>query len=214
MSGPQPSRLCVIIDVPTCAALGKSPSQLAWRAASGGARLIQLRAPGVPSHLLWEIAREVATATSVHRATLLVNDRADVALALGVHGVHRPSHGLPVSALRALVGRDGLISAAAHSLDDALALRAEGVDLLLVSPVFETASKPGYGPALGLDTLGQWCASLEGARVYALGGVTPERCAQVLEAGAYGVAMMGEVVRAQDPALVVMQALDALGELS
>ena len=125
----------------------------------------------------------------------------------GADGVHLPSGGNPAAARARLPV--ALIGASAHSADEAAALLRAGADYLTVSPVFVTASKPGYGPALGLDGLARIVARAPGA-VVALGGVTPENVASCLSTGVRGVAVMGEVMRSADPQLTVECILRAM----
>jgi len=96
-----------------------------------------------------------------------------------------------------------------HSVDEAAALLRAGADYVTVSPVFVTASKPGYGPALGLEGLGRIVAQAPGA-VVALGGITPENAALCLGTGVRGIAVMGEVMRAANPQATVECILRAM----
>ena len=102
-----------------------------------------------------------------------------------------------------------LIGVSAHSARDAAAALRAGADYVTVSPVFPTASKPGYGPALGLDGLARMVMAAPGP-VLALGGVTPDNAALCRAAGAGGIAVMGEVMRADDPRAIVAQLIRAL----
>src|SRR5262249_10236352 len=120
----------------------------------------------------------------------------DEAAAADADGVHLPSAG-NVAAARSRLPR-GLIGASAHSADEAAALLRAGADYVTVSPIFLTASKPDYGPVLGLQGLACIVAGAPGP-VVALGGITAQNAALCLSAGARGVAMMGEVMRSADP---------------
>jgi thiamine-phosphate pyrophosphorylase len=133
-------------------------------------------------------------------ATVTVHDDIDGALSAGAGGVHLPSGSEPEAA-RARLPR-GLIGASAHSAKEASTLLHSGADYVTVSPVFTTASKPGYGPAIGLEGLREIVAGAPGA-VIALGGITAETAPLCLTAGAQGVAVMGEVMRAEDPRATV-----------
>jgi thiamine-phosphate pyrophosphorylase len=118
-----------------------------------------------------------------------------------------PSAGDPKAARARLPDR--LIGASAHSAAEASALLGSGADYVTVSPVFITASKPGYGPAIGLDGLAEIVAQVPGP-VIALGGITAANAPLCLAAGARGVAVMGEVMRATDPQAVVDSILAAI----
>ncbi len=101
-----------------------------------------------------------------------------------------------------------LTGLSAHSLGDVRAATAAGLSYVTLSPIFPTASKPSYGPAIGLDGLRE--AAEIGLPVVALGGVTPENAGACREAGAAGVAVMGGIMRARDPAAVTRGLLAAL----
>ena len=133
-------------------------------------------------------------------ATVTVHDDIDAAAMADAGGVHLPSGGSPEAARLRLPG--ALIGASAHSAEEASTLLSAGADYVTVSPVFVTASKPGYGPALGLDGLARIVARATGP-VIALGGVTAANAAPCLAAGAPGIAVMGEVMRAADPQAAV-----------
>ena len=121
------------------------------------------------------------------RATVLVNDRLDVALAAGAQGVHLGVHSMPVQVVRRIAPRPFVLGVSCHSLSEAMAAESGGADYLVVGPVFETPSKLRYGPPLGLETLKEIIAQIT-IPVLALGGITVERVRPCLEAGASGIA--------------------------
>jgi thiamine-phosphate pyrophosphorylase len=129
----------------------------------------------------------------------------------GADGVHLPGGGDPRAARKRLPS--ALIGVSAHSARDAAAALRAGADYVTVSPVFPTASKPGYGPALGLDGLARMVMAAPGP-VLALGGVTPDKAALCRAAGAGGIAVMGEVMRADDPRATVAQLIRAFSAKS
>ncbi len=118
---------------------------------------------------------------------LLINDRMDVCLAAGADGVHLPSRRIAPLVLKERFGSHLIVGVSCHSLDEVLRAEAEGADYVYLSPIFESASKPGYGPALGVAAL---AAVVERVRipVLALGGVSRANEALCLEAGAAGIA--------------------------
>ena len=121
------------------------------------------------------------------RAHVLVNDRLDVALAARADGVHLGGRSMPVQVVRRVVPRPFDLGVSCHSLGEAQAAESGGADYLVLGPVFETPSKLGYGPPLGLEKL-QIVASRIRIPVLALGGITVERVRPCLEAGASGIA--------------------------
>jgi thiamine-phosphate pyrophosphorylase len=178
---------------------------------SGGCRWFSLREKDLPpperSALLAglvEVGRRFGAVVTAHE------DIEAVAMA-GADGVHLPSGGSPEAARPRLPG--GLIGASAHSADEAATLLCAGADYVTVSPVFLTASKPGYGPALGLEGLAHIVARAAGP-VIALGGITAENAASCLDTGARGIAVMGEVMRSADPRGTVECMLRALSDKS
>jgi len=140
-------------------------------------------------------------------AALMVHEDVEAAAAEGADGVHLPSQG-NIAAARSRLP-EALIGASAHSAEDATAMLQAGADYVTASPVFVTASKPGYGPALGLDGLAGIVAAARGP-VIALGGVTEGNAAGCLAAGACGIAVMGEVMRSANPRVAVERLLRAI----
>ena len=114
-----------------------------------------------------------------------------------------------VAAARRLLGPNGLVGLSAHSLADLRAAARAGADYATLSPIFASASKPGYGPALGLGVLRE--AAILGIQIVALGGIGPDEARACRAAGAAGVAVMGGLMRASDPAGRTRAFLDALG---
>jgi thiamine-phosphate pyrophosphorylase len=143
-------------------------------------------------------------------AVVTAHEDIEAVAAIGADGVHVPGGGNPDAVRARLPG--ALIGASAHSADEAAALLRAGADYVTVSPVFMTASKPGYGPALGLEALASVAARSPGP-VVALGGITPENAAQCIAAGARGVAVMGEVMRSVDPQATVERILRGISDL-
>jgi len=138
---------------------------------------------------------------------VLVNDRADVARAAGAHGVHLPGAGLPVESARAVMGNEAVIGRSIHSIDEPR--DTQGVDYLIFGPIFETPSKRRYGAPQGLDRLTE-VSRVSSVPVIAIGGITVERVGEVLGHGASGVAVMGAILSADDPAAEVRAFKDAL----
>ena len=180
-----------------------------------GLRAVQLREKDLATRELFSMASALRESTRRQGAKLLVNDRADVALGVGADGVQRAGTSLPVSALRAIcsppIGPPGfLIGASVHSMAEARAAETEGADFLLFGPVYDTPSKRQYGPSQGLSAFGR-VASAVRVPVFAVGGVTASRVAEVVRAGASGVAVIAAILGTMRPADAVKAFLDALG---
>ncbi len=150
--------------------------------------------------------------TRRHAARLLVNDRVDVALAAGADGVQRTEVSLPTTAIRGITPPGFLIGASVHSLGGARDAVAEGADFLVFGPVYDTPSKRQYGAPQGLAALEQVAAAVT-RPVLAVGGVTPERVREVLDAGAAGVALISAILASPRPADGTKAFLDALGRV-
>jgi thiamine-phosphate pyrophosphorylase len=153
-----------------------------------GIDLIQLREKHLPARVLFELARRAAAITNPCPTRLVVNDRADIALAAACDGVHLTTRSLKADTVRAAFGTDFLIGVSAHSLEEAREARDTGADFAVFGPVFDTPSKRAYGPALGLQKLEAASKELSSFPLIALGGITLENAPQALRAGAHGVA--------------------------
>ena len=171
---------------------------------AGGCRWFSLREKDLPPGERRALLAALVAAGRRFGAVVTAHEDIEAAAATGADGVHLPSGGNAEVARARLPG--ALIGASAHAADEAAALLRAGADYVTVSPVFVTASKPGYGPALGLDGLAHIVARAPGP-IMALGGITPENAALCLSSGACGIAVMGEVMRAADPQATVASIL-------
>ena len=164
----------------------------------GGLRAVQLREKDLAAGQLFELAVELRQLTRQYGAKLLINDRIDVALAVAADGVHLGKAGLPVPEARRILGRDRLIGYSAHSADGALQAQLAGADFVTLGPVYHTPSKAQYGEPLGLSVLSE-AARVVTIPVFALGGVKHASVAEVLSAGAHGVALISAIMAAPNP---------------
>ena len=147
---------------------------------------------------LIDTAEAMQQAIGAAESMLLINDRVDVAAAVGA-AVHLGSGDLPPQTARRLLGRAAIIGGTANSLAAAQRVAAQPVDYLGVGPVFGTASKGGRAaPMLGLEQLRGIVEAVD-KPVIAIGSITAENAASVLETGAYGVAVLSAVVCTDDP---------------
>lgn len=158
-----------------------------------GVPAIQLRERDLPTRELSTLAREIHMMTVDRAVPLIINDRADIAVALDLDGVHLRASSLPVSAARRAVGPQRLIGLSAHSATDVQRAGDDGADYVILGPVFETPSKRAFGDPLGLAVLADACRHST-VPVFAIGGITCERIKSVCEAGAFGVAMIGGIL--------------------
>jgi thiamine-phosphate diphosphorylase len=175
------------------ARFGLTPAALVERAARApgrGAGVIQVREPDLTDAALLDLVAAIVR-TAGRDAQVLVNDRADVALAAGAAGVHLRGDSPPASRVRAIVPPGFVIGRAVHSLDEIdAAVAGGGCDYLMFGTVFRSAGKPDGHPVAGLDALARACARSP-LPVIAIGGITPDREADVARAGAAGLAAVG-----------------------
>lgn len=169
------------------------------RALAGGADAVQLREKDLPAAQLYPHACEVRELTRRFGARLFVNDRVDLALAVGADGVHLGGDSLPLEVVRHQFGGALQIGVSTHGDREVAAAAAAGADFVTFGPVYATPSKAAYGRPLGVAALAAVCRETA-IPVYALGGVTPARRAEVLGAGAAGCAAISAVLAAPDPA--------------
>ena len=173
----------------------------------GGCRWFSLREKDLPAAERRALLAALVALGHRYAATVMAHEDIDAVEAAGAAGVHLPDGGDPAAARQRLP--HALVGVSAHSTSDAAALLRAGADYVTLSPIFLTGSKPGYGPALGLDALAL-AASVAPGPVVALGGIGPDNAAQCMAAGAGGVAVIGEVMRAADPEAAVRRLLAAI----
>lgn len=204
--------LYLILDLSTIAKRtdAATPLEVARAALDAGACMIQLRAKHSQTTTLWHTARELAVLCAGYQATVLVNDRADIAHTLGLHGVHCPTQSIPITALRQAYGSTFCVGASTHSQEEAIAADQSGASFVTLSPFWTPTTKPGLTSTLNLDALSTSRAHLT-CPIYALGGITPSRVQLCLDAGASGVAIMSGICLADDPFQATIDYLNALG---
>lgn len=197
----------VVTDRALARAAGRDLVEVVAAALDGGAREVLLRDRDLPPAERRRLAEELRSATAAVGAALHVAGDVALARAVGADGVHlAAAEPWPEAA-----ARKGLVAGrSCHTPSELAAALAEGADRATYSPVFATASKPGYGPALGLDGLAAGCRAVPGLAVLALGGVDPATAGACVDAGAAGVAVMGGIMRAADPAAAVRALLRAV----
>src|SRR3954469_5637429 len=175
----------------------------------GGCRWVSVREKDLAAEERRDLLARLLALGHRFGAVVTVHEDIETVIAAGADGVHLPGGAAPAAA-RARLPK-ALIGASAHSPAEAASLLEAGADYVTLSPIFLTDSKPGYGPALGLEALR--AASAAGAGpVIALAGIDENNAGECLAAGAKGVAVMGEVMRSADPEATVRRLLRALPE--
>ena len=206
-------RLYLITDRKLAGARGLvTTCEAALEAAAGSRRgsiALQLREKDLEARGLFELACEMRRICDRYGAPLLINDRIDVAMAAGADGVHLASDSVGIAEARKLLGASRLIGVSTHSAAEVRAAAEGGADFVVFGPVFPPLSKGSYGPPCGREGLMAACraASLP---IFALGGITPERLAALAGSGAAGVAVIGSVIGAENPARATESLLEAL----
>ncbi len=173
-----------------------------------GCRWVSLREKDLPPDEQILLARSLLSIARAKDAKLMLHGEASLARDAGADGVHLSSGSDPRAA-RALVGAGKILGVSIHTVTEAEAINPECVDYALAGPAFETASKPGYGPEIGRIGFRE-IAHASRVPVLAIGGINAARLGELIAAGAAGVAVMGGVMRAADPAQEVRSLIAAL----
>lgn len=188
---------------------GRPLDVLAREACAAGLRVFQYRDKVLSSRERYPVAMALAAVAREAGAAFLINDDIDMALAVEAQGVHLGQDDFPVATARKILGPRIIIGCSAHTLDQARAAEAEGADYLGVGPIYASTTKMAR-PTLGCGPLREICAAVR-IPVYAIGGITPERCVEVVAAGAKGVAVASGLF-APDIATQTRAFLAALGK--
>ncbi len=175
-------------------------------AVRGGATSVQVRLKTASAREVVEITRAIMSRVPV---PVIVNDRADIALAAGAAGVHVGEADLPVAAVRRFAPADFIIGASLGS--DAELLNAKDADYVGIGPVFGSDTKTDAGEAIGVEGFKRLAALVQHPAV-AVGGITADRALQITVHGAAGVAVINAIFRADDPEIATRAIADAIGK--
>ena len=203
------ARLCVLVaGGPSSAACAEQVAAIA----AAGAELIQLRDKNLDDAALLERAIAAVAVARRYGALLVINDRPDIAVAAAADGVHLGERDMPVLAARRVVGSSRLVGRTAHTIEEARAALRDAADYLGVGPCFPSGTKAfeAFAPQTFLDAV----VSEAEVPAFAIGGIEPQRIAQLRALGLSRVAVASAVTRADDPAAAVASLLAALREVS
>lgn len=196
MFGDPASRFYPIVDADLCRDRQVSPREVAAACFRGGARILQVRVKSGSSGDFLTLATAVVEEARPFGAAVIVNDRADIARMAGAAGVHVGQEDLPPDDVRAIAA-EAVIGLSTHDRDQVAGGLASAADYIAVGPIFGTATKATGYDARGLDLVRH--ASGRGKPVVAIGGITLDRAASVIAAGAAAVAVIGDVLAGGDP---------------
>ena len=177
----------------------RTHAEIARLALEGGADTIQYREKrALGTRELMADGTAVLAVCRLAGVLAIIDDRADVALAVGARGLHLGRHDLPVNVARQIMSVDAIIGGTANSLEEARIVWRTAIDYIGVGPIFGTASKANPAPTMGLATLAAIVAECP-VPVIAIGNISPDRVADVLATGAFGIAVLSGVTCAEDP---------------
>jgi thiamine-phosphate pyrophosphorylase len=206
------SPLYAICDADVCLQSGWSVVEFAKACLDGGATLLQVREKAAGGREFLADVSAIVELASPFGATVVVNDRADIARLGVAHGVHVGQDDLPPSTIRAIVPAPSIVGLSTHTDEQVTAALSEPIDYLAIGPMFATISKAtGYEPR-GLDIVRRIAprASAHRLPLVAIGGITLARAPDVIEAGAQSVAVISDLLASGDPAARVREFLRAL----
>ncbi|MGK7344386.1 MAG: thiamine phosphate synthase [Candidatus Nitrospinota bacterium M3_3B_026] len=174
----------------------RSDEQVIAALAAGGARIVQLREKNVSDREFYDLAALYRRETARHDMMLIINDRPDIALAVGADGVHLGRDDMPIEAARRIMGPDLIIGASTHSVAQALEAEGEGASYVNIGPLFPTPTKPD-AKTIGLDPVREAAAKLK-IPFTVMGGITEENIDDVLAAGARRIGVITAILGAED----------------
>ena len=164
----------------------------------GGASLIQLREKQQPALQFYEQAKAAVSEVAKSGVQIIINDRVDIALACGAHGVHLGQDDMPPDAARRLLGPEAIIGYSTHSVEQAQKALTLPIDYIAIGPIFDTTTKSDTSPTLGLEGLRAVREVVGDFPLVAIGGISLANAADVIEAGADSVALISALLSVRD----------------
>ncbi len=200
-------RLYLVTDPVLCGPGGVL--EVCDKALAAGVGFLQLRDKTAFTRDLLEQAKALVRLSREHHCLFVVNDRVDVAMASGAHGVHLGADDMPVATARRLMGPEALIGASVRTADEAVAAWKDGADYLAANIVFNTPTKPDPRDPLGLSGV-RLLAGATPLPLVAIGGMNVSNARSVIDAGAAGIAVVSAIMSAPDPGLAARQLGDTI----
>jgi thiamine-phosphate pyrophosphorylase len=198
-------KLCLVTD--RSGTRGRDLVEVVAACLAAGLPAVQVREKDLSAAELASLCRGIRALRPA--PFLIVNDRVDVAVAVGADGVQRTHTSLSVADLRVVADKRVRVGASVHARQEARAAAAEGAEWIFFGPVYDTPSKRQYGAPQGLAELERVVAAVP-IPVIAIGGITPDRVGEVRRAGARGVAVISAILFADDPGAATRRFLDQL----
>ncbi len=184
-------------------------AELAELAIAGGADTVQFRQKHGTTRELITTAQSMQAVCEQHKVPLIVNDRADIALAVGATGAHFGQDDMPVSIGRQILSTKAIIGASARTEEKILAAITEGADYIGFGPIYGTTSKSDAEMPKGLERLRRMC-DIAACPVIAIGGITAQTAGDVIRAGAYGIAVISAVCAYPEPTVATQALLNEI----
>jgi thiamine-phosphate pyrophosphorylase len=186
-------------------------AELAQLAIEGGADTVQFRQKHGTTRELIATAQSMQAVCAKHNVPLIVNDRADIALAVGATGAHFGQDDMPVSIGRQILSAEAILGASARTEEKILAAISEGADYIGFGPIYGTSSKPDAETAKGLERLRRMC-DIAACPVIAIGGIGIQTAGEVIQAGAHGIAVISAVCAHPEPQVATQALLNEIQE--
>ncbi len=186
-------------------------AELAELAIEGGADTVQFRQKHGTTRELVAVAQQMQVVCTRHNVPLIVNDRADIALAVSAMGAHFGQDDMPVSIGRRILPTEAIIGASARTEEKILEAITEGADYIGFGPIYGTSSKPDAETAKGLERLRRMC-DIAACPVIAIGGIRVETAGEVIRAGAHGIAVISAVCAHSEPDIATQALLNEIQE--
>lgn len=203
-------KLCFVAD--SEAAAERDVLRLVVEAVEGGATLIQLRGKKWTSRNFLDLGLKAVRLLRPEKIPVIINDRVDIALACEADGVHLGQDDMPISYARELLGKDSIVGISAATPAEAEAAEKSGADYIGAGPVFSTSSKRDLGPLLGLEGLRAIRRKVK-IPILAIGGISSANVADVVSAGADGVAVISAITSAANPKTAATELIESIEKL-
>jgi thiamine-phosphate pyrophosphorylase len=187
---------------------GRTTVEIVAAALAGGVRLIQLREKEMPLREYVALAGRIRALTAEHGALLIINDRVDVALAVGADGVHLGQDDFPIPEARKL-GPDLVIGASTHSIEEAVRAQVEGASYVNIGPLFPTGTKRWEGEFLGVEGMRRIAAHVQ-VPFSVMGGIKREHIPELVAAGARTIALVTAVTAAAHPEAAARELIEGI----